>query len=65
MISLYIAICVIWGVLMTGFMLKDFSNDSFIWILIAFFAFFIVHSVFAPISMYQNIPLMYYHLKRD
>lgn len=58
MLTIYIALCIIWSVFFTGYIMRDFKNESIFWIATAFIVFFVIHSIFTPISIYQNFPMI-------
>lgn len=64
MLSLYFAICVIWSVFISGYMVRGLGSQPLPGVIFSFLILFFIHAIVAPISMYQNIPMLYEDWKK-
>ena len=63
-LTIYIIICLIWGVFFTAYMFPVYQSwDSSLSTFIAGTVFFAINTIFAPISMWENIPYIYREFK--
>ena len=62
MITLYIAFCMIWSVFFTGYMFRNWKKlpdkDQNMELAIIVAGFFIITALFAPYSMWKNLPFI-------
>ena len=66
-LTIYIVLCVIWGVFFTGYMFRNWGRLPSLERDISFYTaaliLFFVSTVFAPISIWENLPYVIYEIK--
>lgn len=69
MLELYIALCLIWGVFFTGYMFRNWyklpsiERDRYFWM--AGIILFLISTVLAPLSIWNNLPYVIAEIKGE